>query len=294
MSEVVRLSAPYLMVFPALVMVTLFIYLPMGITAVLSLFDWTFISAGIRYVGFEQYRKLFQDPNLRAVVGNTFAYIVVLVPAQIVFPLFLAKLLVRLKPGITTNIYRSVLFIPTILSFSIAAVAWLWLFNPIVGLLNQLLESAHLRPQRWLNDPDLAIWCVALVAFWKSLGLNMLLFVSALIGVPPELLESAKIDGASRWQTFIRIELPLISPTIFYVAVTTLFIVLDEIVNAVDVLTEGGPFGRTSNALYFLYEKAFRFFQLGEASALAVVVMCVVLLMTWVQFRAFEKYVHYR
>lgn len=294
MSEFVRLSAPYLMVLPALIMVTLFIYLPMGITAVLSLFDWTFISAGIRYVGFEQYRKLFQDPNLRAVVGNTFTYLAVLVPAQIVFPLFLARLLVRLKAGNVTNIYRSVLFVPTILSFSIAAVAWLWLFNPIVGLLNQLLELVHLRPQRWLNDPDLAIWCVALVAFWKSLGLNMLLFVSALIGVPRELVESAEIDGASRWQTFFRIELPLISPTIFYVAVTTLFIVLDEIVNAVDVLTEGGPFGRTSNALYFLYEKAFRFFQLGEASALAVVIMCVVLLMTWVQFRAFEKYVHYR
>src|SRR5262249_32883343 len=149
-------------------------------------------------------------------------------------------------------------------------------------------------PQRWLNDPDLAIWCVMAVTFWKCLGLNLVLFLAALVGVPQELIEAAELEGATAWQKLRYVTLPLISPTLFFSAVTTLLVVLDEIVGAVDVLTEGGPYNTSSNLLYYLYRRAFRSFQFGDASAVAVVIMAIVALATWLQFRVFERHVHYR
>ena len=148
-------------------------------------------------------------------------------------------------------------------------------------------------PQRWLSDPDLAIWSVIAVTFWKSFGLNLLIFLAALANVPTDVTEAARIDGAGPFRQAIDIELPLISPALFFAIVTTIIIVLDEIVGAVDVLTEGGPYRTSSNLLYFLYERGFRHFQFGEAAAVAVLIAAIVACVTWAQFRFGERHVHY-
>jgi len=191
------------------------------------------------------------------------------------------------------NFYKGALFLPTILAYSIAGVAWLWLFDPMNGFFNVVLTALGLPPGRWHNDPDLALWCVTLVTFWKNFGLNMLLLFAALISVPRDVLEAAEIDGASPWHRFRTIEVPLISPTFFFVAVTTVMNVLDDIVGTIDVLTGGGPYGQSSNILYYMYQRGLGFFQFGQASAAAVLIILLVIGVTWLQFRMFERKVHY-
>jgi len=114
------------------------------------------------------------------------------------------------------------------------------------------------------------------------------------VNIPREVVEAADLDGAGPWVRALRIEIPMISPTLFFTAVTTVLIVMDEIVGVVDVLTEGGPFNSSSNLVYFLYERAFRQFNFGEAAAVATLIIAIVALATWLQFRAFERYVHYQ
>lgn len=171
--------------------------------------------------------------------------------------------------------------------------AWLWLFDPINGFFNAVLLGLGMEQSRWHTDPDLAIWCVAFVTFWKNFGLNMLLLLAALVGIPRELHEAAALDNARPWRRLLTIDLPLISPTFFFVAVTTTVTVLDDMVGVIDVITGGGPYGQSSNILYYMYERGLSFFQFGQASAASVIIILLVLFVTWAQFRMFERRVHY-
>jgi ABC-type sugar transport system permease subunit len=286
--------AAWLFIGPSLAAVVFFIYLPMVLNVGVSFFDWNLLRDDFTWRGVDNYTSTLLNIDFQSAATNTAIYLAVLVPAQIVFPLALAFLMLRVRSALVARLYRAAFFIPTIVSFSIAGVVWLWLFNPIVGLLNTLGELAGMAPQRWLNDPSLSLWCVAAVAFWKGFGLNLLLYAAALVNIPRELIEAAELEGAGSWYRALHIELPLISPTLFFTAITTVLIVIDEIVGVVDVLTEGGPYNSSSNLVYFLYERAFRQFNFGEAAAVATLIMVIVALATWLQFRAFERYVHYQ
>jgi len=288
-----RETAPYVFVAPALLFVVVFLYAPVGFSFVLAFLDWNFLQPDAVFVGFGNFRRTLADPNFRSAAWNTLFYCGILIPAQILIPLGLAAVLRRTREGWAANLFKSALYLPTILAYSIAGVAWLWLFDPINGFFNFLLAVLHLPASRWYTDPDLAKWCVALVTFWKNFGLNMLLLFAALIGVPRDVLEAARIDGAGPWRRFWTIEVPLISPTLFFVAVTTATGILDDIVGTIDVLTKGGPFGRSSNILYYMYERGLGFFQFGQASATAVMIILLMIVVTWLQFRLFEGRVHY-
>lgn len=285
--------APYVYVGPAVLFVLVFLYAPVLSSLTLSVTDWNFINPQARFVGLENYQRIFADPNFRDAGRNTFLYCLVLIPAQILVPLGLAALLLRVRGRFAASLYKTALFLPTILAYSTAGIAWLWLFDPLNGFLNVLLGWFGLPPSRWHTDPDLALWCVAFVTFWKNLGLNMLLLLAALVAIPKPVLEAAAIDDPSPWRRFWAVELPLISPTFFFVAVTTTMGVLDDIAGAIDVLTEGGPFGQSSNILYYMYERGLKFFQFGQASAASVLIILLVLGVTWAQFRMLERKVHY-
>jgi multiple sugar transport system permease protein/sn-glycerol 3-phosphate transport system permease protein len=278
---------------PAVAAAALFVWLPMLATLGLSLFDWSLLRREATWRGLDHYAATLVNPEFHLALGNTLIYLAALLPLQVAVPLVLAFALMRLPARWPARLYRTALFVPSVLSFPIAAVVWLWMFNPIVGVLNTLLGTLGVAPQRWLSDPDLAIWSVIAVAFWKSFGLNLLIFLAALATVPQEVTEAARIDGAGTVRLALRIELPLISPALFFAVVTTVIIVLDEIVGAVDVLTEGGPYRMSSNLLYFLYERGFRHFQFGEAAAIAVLIALLVSAVTWAQFRFGERHVHY-
>jgi multiple sugar transport system permease protein/sn-glycerol 3-phosphate transport system permease protein len=285
--------APYLLTGPAIAFVAVFLYAPVIFSVGLSFSDWNFIHSDAGFVGLENYTRVLSDPDFRVAAWNTLLYCVVLIPAQIVVPLVLAALLLRTSESRASRIYKPLLFLPTILAYSTAGIAWLWLFDPLNGFLNTALTGLGLAPSRWYTDPDMALWCVTIVTFWKTFGLNMLLFLAALAGVPRDVLEAAAIDNAGPLKRFWTIELPLISPTFFFVAVTTSFGVLDDIVGVIDVLTGGGPYGSSTNILYYMYERGLKYFQFGQASAASVIIIVLVLLVTWAQFRLFEQKVHY-
>ena len=286
--------AAWLFIAPALLAVAVFIYLPMVLNIGVSFYDWNVLRNQFTWKGAENYFSTLENIDFRSAFANTAIYLAVLVPAQILVPLLLAFMMLRVRNQFVLRAYRAAYFIPTIVSFSIAGVVWLWMFNPIVGFLNTLLETMGFQTHRWLSDPDMALWCVAAVAFWKGFGLNLILYAAALVNIPREVIEAADLDGAGTWTRALRIEIPMISPTLFFTAVTTVLIVMDEIVGVVDVLTEGGPYNSSSNLVYFLYERAFRQFNFGEAAAVATLIIAIVAFATWLQFRAFERYVHYQ
>lgn len=285
--------APYIFVGPAILFVVIFLYAPIIFSFAMSFSGWNFISPDITFVGFENYRRVLTDPNFQDAAYNTFLYCLVLIPVQVVVPLVLASLILRVRNRRIAGFYKAALFLPTILAYSTAGIAWAWLFDPNNGFLNAVLSAVGLPQSRWHTDPNLAIWCVAFITFWKNFGLNMLLLLAALVSIPKEIHEAAALDNAGPWRRLLTIDLPLISPTFFFVAVTTTMNVLDDIVGVIDVLTGGGPFGQSSNILYYMYERGLSFFQFGQASAASVIIIILVLFVTWAQFRMFEKRVHY-
>lgn len=284
---------PYLFVAPALAFIGAFLYAPVLFSVGLSVTDWNFISPEARFVGAENYRVVLADANFHAAARNTLVYTLILAPLQIVLPLLLARLLADLGQSRLSQFYRGALFLPTIIAFSIAGATWAWLYNPLIGFLNAALAMAGLEGLRWLDDPALAIWSVSATVFWKTFGLNMLLCLAAISAIPQDVIEAARLDNAGWWRRLVTIEVPLISPTLFFVTVTTVLGVMDDIVGAVDVMTGGGPIDATTNLLFYLYEKGLRFFQFGHASAVAVIVMAIVGLITWAQFRMLDRRVHY-
>lgn len=286
-------ALPYLLVAPVLILMAVFIYWPLIYSFYLSFFDWNFVSPEKLYVGFDNYTRLVDDPRFHRALNSTAVYILALVPIQVFLPLALALLLWPIRRSRAQSTYRVMLFTPTVIAFSVAALVWLWIFHPLQGLLNKLIIEAGGTRVNWLSDPDTAIWCVIVVAVWKTFGFNLLLYLAALEAVPVEYVEAASVDGATGWQIIRSIRWPLITPTFFFVLVTTVISVNDEVFGAINVMTDGGPFERTSNIVYYLYVQGFRFFQIGAASAVSVLVFVATVLLTWLQFRFVERRVHY-
>lgn len=284
---------PYLFVAPALVIVGVFIYWPLVYSVYLSFFDWNFVSPDKLFVGFDNFTRLFQDPRFHRALWGTLIYVLALVPAQVLLPLGLALLLWPIRKSRAQGFYRVTLFSPTVISFSVAALLWLWIFHPLQGILNKVLFDAGFAKVNWLSNPNTAIWCVIVVSVWKTFGFNLLLYLAALEAVPDDYIEAASLDGASGWQMFRLIRFPLITPTFFFVLVTTVISVNDEVFGAINVMTDGGPFDRSSNIVYYLYEQGFRMFQIGSASAVSLLIFVGTALLTWVQFRYVEQRVHY-
>jgi multiple sugar transport system permease protein/sn-glycerol 3-phosphate transport system permease protein len=286
-------ATPYLMVLPVLALMGVFIYWPLLYSVYLSMLDWNFISPTREFVGAENFLDLARDDGFREALVNTALYLLVLVPALVLLPLGVALLMWPIRRSRAQTAYRAVLFSPVVVSFAVIAVVWLWIFNPSGGLLNQAIVAAGGQGPEWLNDPDLAFWCVVAVAAWKMFGFNLVLYLAALEAVPKDYLEAAQLDGARSWALFRDVRFPLISPTFFFVLVVTFVFVSEEVFAAINVLTQGGPFGQTSNLFYYLYERGFEFFQVGDASATALVLFVAVMGVTWLQFRFAEGRVHY-
>lgn len=287
-------AIPYLLIAPLMILIGVFIYWPLVYSAYLSMFDWNFVSPDKTYVGFDNFTRLLDDPRFIRSLRGTWIYLLILVPIQVFLPLGLALMLWPIRRARAQSAYRIMLFSPTVIAFSVGAVMWLWLFNPLQGLLNKLLlDWFDIQRINWLSDRDTAIWVIIVVATWKTLGFHLLLYLAALEAVPRDYIDAAAIDGANNWQIMRSIRWPLISPTFFFVLVTTVITVNDDVFGAINVLTDGGPFESTTNIIYYMYQQGFRYFQIGAASAVSLIVFLATLVLTWLQFRFVERYVHY-
>ncbi len=286
-------ATPYLLIAPLIFLISVFVYWPLFYSTYLSFFDWNFVRPDKAFVGWDNYTRLLDDPRFARALHGTWIYFVALIPIQVFLPLGLAMLLWPIRRAKSQASYRIMLFSPTVIAWSVGAVMWLWIFNPLQGLLNKLLAEFGVERINWLSDRDTAIWTVIVVAAWKTLGFHLILYLAALEAVPHDYVEAAALDGANNWQIMWTIRFPLITPTFFFVLVTTVISVNEDVFGAINVLTQGGPFGSTTNIVYYLYEQGFQYFQIGAASAVSVILFLATVLLTWVQFRFVERHVHY-
>ena len=237
------------------------------------------------WVGLENYIKAFtNDEYFYQYFGNTFYFAIVLVPVVLVISLFLA-ILINKKVGRLTKAYRVALFLPSITSTVAVSMVWLWIFNPDMGILNNFLTAIGFHnPPMWLSDPEWSKPALIIMRVWQMSGYYMLLFLAGLQTIPETLYEAAEVDGASSWQRFTRITVPMLSNTTF-VVVILLIIESFNMFESIFVMTEGGPLGSTSTIMYYIYEQGFMSYNMGYASALAWIFFALILVFTLIQFR---------
>jgi len=278
---------PYLFVSPAMLLLITFGIFPILVAAVISTTDMD-ISAfaswsNVDFIGGDNYVKLFGDPDFWQALGNTGLFAVVGVPAIVVLSLATALLLNQSQNWFFRAL-RSFYFIPAITAIVAVSLVWSYLYNTQFGLFNYLLSLVGAEPVQWLSDPWLSKFSVGLVAVWRGTGLNIIIFLAALQGVPKEYLEAASIDGAGEWRKTFSIIIPLLRFAIFFVSVTTTIAWL-QFFDEPFVLTDGGPLGATTSVSIFLYKEGFRLNQFGYASAGSVVLFAIIAIITLIQLR---------
>lgn len=277
----------YAMVAPVVLGALAFVVLPLGMVVWYSLHEWNVLANTFTFAGADNYRRLASDPGLTDALLASLWFSIGLVVLNISLALLLAVLLNQRLPGTTT--FRTFFFSPVVVSLVAWTIVWGFLLQADGGL-NGFLSLLGIEGPNWLRQPTTAMISVIVVQVFKNVGLNMILFLAALQGVPEELQEAARLDGAGALRRFRSITLPLISPTILLVSIITIVGSL-EVFAQIDVLTGGGPGNSTTVLVYYLYQQAFRFNEFGYASAIAVLLFLVVLVLTLLQWQSRKRWV---
>ncbi len=274
---------------PTLVIFLTFIIFPVFFSFYLSFHQWNMFSTEQSYVGLENYVRLFGESEFWEVLKNTLIYTIGTVPLNMALSLWVAYVLNRKIIG--KKFLRTAFFAPVIISPVAAAVIWRWMYDPNFGLINYFLSFFGIKGPNWLNEPNSAMFALILMAVWKTFGINMVLFSAGLQGIPENYYEAADIDGAGRWSKFWRITIPLLSPTTFFIMVMSI-IGSFQVFDIVYVLTSGGPLGSTKVLVFYLYEHAFKFFEMGYASAVAYVLFTILIILTLLQVKYMRSRVY--
>lgn len=279
----------YLFVGPQVLGILLFVILPLVLILYYNFHEWNVLANTFRFVGTENVERLFSDPKVAPVLGATAIFSIGLVIGNLGLALVLAVLLNRKVRGIT--FFRTLFFSPVVVSLVAWTIVWGFLLQDDGGI-NGLLSVIGVDGPNWLREGPTAMVSVIVVQVFKNVGLNMILFLSALQGVPREVTEAASIDGAGKAATFGRITLPLISPTILLTTIITIVGSL-QVFAQIAVLTQGGPGISTTVLVYYLFQQAFEFHRFGYGSTLALVLFVIVLLLTIVQWQLRKRWVFY-
>ncbi len=244
-----------------------------------------------QFIGLGNYQKLiFEDPYFWTSISNTLIYTVLRVPLCIIGSLLLAVLVNNAVRGV--KFFRTIYFIPSIVTGVVLSVVWLWMFNPQFGLINSFLAYMGIPGPLWLLDPNWSKPSMVLMSVWSIGGGRMLVFLAALQGIPKHLYEAVDIDGGGWWAKFRNVTVPMLSPVIFLWSVLEIIFSLQVFVEAY-IMTQGGPLNSTMFYNLYLYNKAFNDFEMGYASALAWLLLIISLIITVIQFRISKRWVHY-
>ena len=277
--------APYLFLLPAGIILLVFFFIPFFQTVILSFQDYSNNIYNADWVGLANYWEIFKNPIFYKVMLNTFIYLIVAVPILAIIPLFLAILINQKIRGIT--LYKILIYLPVIVSVVVAAIAFKWIYAE-QGVLNYLLSVFHIPAIGWLTDPKYAIYSVILLTIWKGIGYYMMIYLAALMSVPKDLYEACDIDGAGFLRKHLTVTVPHIMPTIALVT-TISSISAMKIFAEIYVMTKGGPLNSTKTIVYYIYEKAFENLDLGYASAMAVILLVVVMVFSLINICCFER-----
>lgn len=276
---------PYLFLLPAGVILLVFFFIPFFQTFILSFKDYSVNIYNPTFVGLQNYIKLFQSPIFYKVLFNTFVYLFVAVPILAVVPLFLAILLNQQIKGIT--IYKILIYFPVIVSIVVAAIAFKWLYAD-QGILNYIVEELGFSPIGWLTDTRFALISVIIVTIWKGIGYYMMIYLAGLMSVPKELYEACEIDGANAFRKHLTVTIPHIMPTIALVSTISAISAM-KVFAEIYVMTKGGPLNSSKTIVYYIYERAFENLDLGYASAMAVILLIIVMIFSLINIICFEK-----
>lgn len=278
-------TAPYLFLLPAGIVLLIFFFIPFFQTIGLSFLDYSNNIYHPDFSGLRNYIEILHNPIFYKVMINTLIYLIVAVPVLAILPLFLAVLINQKIKGIT--LYKILIYLPVIVSIVVAAIAFKWLYAE-QGILNYILNILHIESIGWLTDPKYAIYSVIIVTIWKGIGYYMMIYLASLMSVPKELYEACDIDGAGFFRKHLTVTIPHIMPTIALVT-TISSISAMKIFAEIYVMTKGGPLNSTKTIVYYIYEKAFENLDLGYASAMAVILLIIVMLFSLINIFCFER-----
>jgi multiple sugar transport system permease protein len=283
-------AAAWLFLLPNFAGFLVFTSLPVLASLALSFFEWDLFTPP-RFVGLRNFATLTGDADFRRYAFNT-GFLMLAIPVNMAGSLLLALALNQKLRGIV--VFRTIYFLPSIVAGVGTYLLWRWLYNPDFGLINLTLRVAGIDGPRWLLDPNWAKPALMLMGFWSAVGgYNMILYLAALQGVPPELYEAANIDGAGHWQKFRHITWPMVSPTTFFILTMGLIGGFQGGFEPAYVMTGGGPAGVTTTVSYYIFNQAFVWNHMGYAAAVAWVLFAVVLAATLLNWRFGGKLVHY-
>jgi multiple sugar transport system permease protein len=287
----------------AFILIPLFFFLSIRIYPTLFAFnvsvrEWNILSPEKPFVGLDNFEKVwqeFQNPKsvVRHAFQNTFAYVIVGVPVQLVLALFIALMLDRITRLV--SFFRAIYFIPFVTSTVAISWVWRWMYQPRFGPVNLLLSSLGLPEQKFLLHPDQALLSITAVAIWQGLGFAIIIFLAGLKQIPQTYYEAARIDGANRRQLFRHVTLPLLNPTIVYLAVLQTISFLRMFTQVINMTRQGdgGPLNSTVTVVLHMYREGFGRYKMGSAAALMVILFLVIMVITLVQMRVLTRRVEY-
>ncbi len=277
-------------ILPALLPLLLFWIYPVLKTVYISFTNWDYMTPTYDYVLFDNYISLFKDPRFYDAVVNTLVFTLGTVVPTIGIGLGLSLLMQKAFKG--AGFLKFIIFSPWITPTVAISIVWAWIFESDNGFANMILEFLNMEPLNWIKSSDTAMIAVIIVTVWKSIGYAMIFYLSALEKVPKELYEATDIDGANSFEKFKAVTLPCISPTTFFLLIITMVNSL-QAYDQIQVLTQGGPAGSTRTLLYMYYQLGFEEFDMGQASAIAVILILITIIISLIQFVASKKWVHY-
>lgn len=268
--------------FPAVVPLFVFLIVPFFMAIYFSFTNQSLIPGPIptTFVGLRNFLRLLADDTFHRALLNNLLFVVVVVPVQTTFALFLAMLTNQKIPGIL--VFRAIFFVPTVTMMAVISVLWSFLYNPSQGLINQFLSAlsfGHIHNVNWLGDVHLALPALMLMSIWQGAGFQMIIFLAGLQGIPESLYEAANIDGAGWWQRFLHVTVPQLRNTIIFVVVSTTILAF-KLYTQVAIMTQGGPQNTTMTSVYYLVQQGFSNLNIGYGAAIAVIFFLIVLVIS--------------
>jgi ABC-type sugar transport system permease subunit len=276
---------PYLLVSPYIIFVAIFVLFPVVFSFLLTFHKWNII-APMKFIGVDNYVRLFHDRLFWVSVVNTLKFLLLHIPLQLVVALFLAVLLNQKIRAV--SFFRASFFMPVIVSGVVVTILWQQLLGYDNGIINRMLMSVGFSKVGWLIDPDVAIYSIAVMATWKNVGLYVILFLVGLQTVPTQYYEAAKLEGATKWQQFYHITLPMINPTVFMVVILSTIGGFSLFIEPY-IMTGGGPLNKTLSAVLYIYKQAFQYYNMGYSATLGFFYALMIMLVVVIQKRVIEK-----
>ncbi len=279
----------YVFILPWVLGFTVFFAGPIIASFVLSFTQWSIVDTP-QWIGMANYRRIFtRDPDFYQALKVTLKYSTVYLPLEIILGITMALVMNIKARGI--GLYRTLLYLPYVVPAVAAVIVWIWVLSPYFGLLNYLLAKVGIHGPDWFGNPRYALWGIVMISLW-TVGGSAVIYLAGLQNIPPQLYEAAEIDGASGWQQFWHITLPMLSPTIFFKLVLGLIGTFQTFTSAF-VATRGGPMKSTLFYMLYIYNKGFVSLQMGYAAALSWILTLIILIITVLVFKSSPYWVHY-